>query len=202
METKFNVNDKVKVISCPKTKYVGLVGFIRKVVPVFDNEDQVKQSGYIGEHTVRSNGETTTALYKVEINGRLVPDYALDECLELISKSKSIYTKEFYASPDLTLMVFNTFLKKGLIAEKDMYSSGTFLYMDVIDNEKSRKILEVLISDIDTYKKENNESYTHDDEGKNIGLSLLHEEHLKAHGRDYEIKWDGDEFVIEEEDED
>lgn len=201
MKTKFKVNDKVKIASCPIKKYIGKIGVIKKVIPVFDNADQAKESGYIGEYSIKKNDETTTGLYKIDINCRTLPGYALDESLELITQSDPIYTKEFYASPVLTLMIFNTFLKKNLVSEKDMYSSGTFLSMDVVDNKESRKILEVIISDIDAYKKENNEAYLHDEIGKSIGLCLLHEAHLKAHGAEYEIKWNGYEFVIEEDEE-
>lgn len=84
METKFKQGNKVKIISHPKTKYIGQVGIITNVIPVFKKREEVKELGYKGNYAIADKGEKSTGFYKVEVNGKLIPDYAPDCDLVLI----------------------------------------------------------------------------------------------------------------------
>lgn len=117
-------------------------------------------------------------------------------------KKKYFFTEEFYLKPQLTLDVMNELVKKGQVADQDMYQSGTFLFMEVFENETTKKILSSVISDLEAYKKYNNENYA-SDESTEIGLCALHDEHTVAFRWDQGdkcIKWDAGikEFVFNE----
>jgi len=104
---------------------------------------------------------------------------------------KEFLTDEFYSNTFATLTALNELVKQKLVADKDMYSSGTFLFMEVYDNEKSRKILSTVISDFDKYKEFNNSNFA-SDETTGIGLSALQDLHCKHFGNSDEIMWDNE----------
>jgi hypothetical protein len=106
-------------------------------------------------------------------------------------KTYSFLTDEFFNHSYTTIDVLNKLIESedNLVADRDMYQSGAFLFMEVFDNDKSRKILEIIISDFDAYKKFNNERYA-SDEDTQIGISALQDIHLSYHGHEDEIMWD------------
>ncbi|MGL5913457.1 MAG: hypothetical protein ACRCZB_04775 [Bacteroidales bacterium] len=106
-------------------------------------------------------------------------------------KTQEFLTEEFYLSEFTTRDVFNKLIKNKLVADKDMYSSGEFLFMEVIDNEKSREILAPVISNLKEYK-EFNESHLVCDSKCVIDMSMLQELHYRHFGRDSEIMWDNE----------
>lgn len=115
-------------------------------------------------------------------------------------KTKEFFTPEFASNPQLALDVLNKLVKDGHVADQDMYQSGTFLFMEVFENDQTKKILSQVISDMEAYKKYNNESFV-SDESTEIGLCALQDEHRKLFYKDgKEIKWDDEsvEFVFDE----
>lgn len=115
-------------------------------------------------------------------------------------ETKNFFTPEFKTNPQLTLDVLNKLVEDSHVADQDMYQSGTFLFMEVFDNEETIKILSQVISDMEAYKKFNNEWFP-SDKSTEIGLCALQDEHKKMFYRDgKEIKWDDrfGEFVFED----
>lgn len=105
-------------------------------------------------------------------------------------EKRPFFTEAFYTNPQLTLDVLNKLVEDNLVADKDMYQSGTFLFMEVFENENVNRILAEVISDMDAYKKYNNEGWV-SDESTEIGLCALQDEHRKFFYHDgKEIKWD------------
>lgn len=114
--------------------------------------------------------------------------------------TKQFFTTEFYKDPQLTLDVMNKLVVSRQIADKDMYQDGTFLYMEVFENDTTKEILSPVISDLEAYKAFNNEGFV-SDETTEIGLCALQDEHRKIFYHDgKEIKWDANAecFVFEE----
>jgi hypothetical protein len=107
-------------------------------------------------------------------------------------------TEEFYNQSYLSIDVLNKLVesKDNLVADRDMYQSGKFLFMEVFDNENSREILKKIISDFDAYKLFNNEKYPSDKDTE-IGLSALQDLHLSYHGYEDEIMWDNENECFE-----
>lgn len=104
-------------------------------------------------------------------------------------EKRPFFTEAFYTDPQLTLDVLNKLVEDNLVADKDMYQSGTFLFMEVFENENANRILAEVISDMDAYKKYNNEGWV-SDESTEIGLCALQDEHRKLFYHDgKEIKW-------------
>ncbi|MFC4688631.1 hypothetical protein ACFO4P_16945 [Epilithonimonas pallida] len=110
----------------------------------------------------------------------------------------SFLTEEFYRFSYQAVAVLNKLIesKDNLVADRDMYSSGEFLFFEVYDNEKSREILSLLISDFDEYKKYNNENFA-SDESTEIGLCALQDIHLKYFTAEDEIMWDNENDCFE-----
>lgn len=105
---------------------------------------------------------------------------------------KNFFTTEFYENPELTLDALNQLLQTKQVADKDMYQNGTFLYMEVFENDKTKEILSPVISDLEAYKVYNNEGFV-SDETTEIGLCALQDEHQRVFYHDgKEIKWDAD----------
>lgn len=104
---------------------------------------------------------------------------------------KTFFTEEFYQSPIITMDILNELIKdRDNIVELDMYTSGEFLTLVVHENENTKKILAVIISDLDQYKEFNNEMFVNN---CGIGLSALQIEHCIAFDGDDEIVYDSDE---------
>lgn len=117
-------------------------------------------------------------------------------------KRKDFFTNEFYENSELTLSVLNQLVNQDHVADQDMYQNGEFLYMEVYENEITKKILSSVISDLEAYKAYNNESFV-SDETTQIGLCALQDEHSKffRNAEGYkEIRWNAvvREFVHEE----
>lgn len=113
---------------------------------------------------------------------------------------KNFFTTEFYENPELTLDTLNQLFQTKQVADKDMYQNGTFLYLEVFENDKTKEILSPVISDLEAYKVYNNEGFV-SDETTEIGLCALQDEHRRIFYHDgKEIKWDADaeRFVFEE----
>lgn len=91
-------------------------------------------------------------------------------------EKKTFFTEDFYNSPQLTLDILNELVSKNQVADRDMYSSGEFLYMEVYENEETKNILSAVISDLEAYKAYNNENYV-SDATTQIGLCALQDEH-------------------------
>lgn len=105
-------------------------------------------------------------------------------------KTKQFFTTDFYNNPDLTLNVLNALVKEGHVADMEMYQNGTFLFMEVYENDKTNEILSPIISDLEAYKSYNNECFV-SDETTQIGLCALQVEHSEVFHKDgKEIKWD------------
>ena len=115
-------------------------------------------------------------------------------------ETKDIFAPEFKTNPELTKDVLNELIETNHVLKKDMYKSGTFLYLEVSENAETLKILSKVISDIEGYKQYNNESFI-SNEKTEIGLCALQDEHRKLFYNDgKEIKWDDrfGEFVFED----
>lgn len=114
-------------------------------------------------------------------------------------ETKNFFTIGFYNDPQLTLDVMNKLVDSKQVADKDMYQDGTFLFMEVFENETTRDILSPVISDLEVYKAYDNEGFV-SDETTEIGLCALQDEHRRIFYHDgKEIKWDADaeRFVFE-----
>lgn len=117
-------------------------------------------------------------------------------------EKKTFFSEDFYNSPQLTLDILNELVSKNQVADRDMYSSGEFLYMEVYENEETKNILSAVISDLEAYKAYNNENYV-SDATTQIGLCALQDEHnmfFRFFEGDKEIKWDAkiENFVFSE----
>ena len=115
-------------------------------------------------------------------------------------ETKNFFTTDFYSDPQLTLDVMNKLVESKQVADKDMYQDGTFLFMEVFENDTTKEILSPVISDLEAYKAYNNESFV-SDATTEIGLCALQDEHRRIFYPDgKEIKWDADAecFVFEE----
>ena len=113
---------------------------------------------------------------------------------------KDFFTQEFYENPNLTLDIMNQLVEGDHVADMDMYQSGTFLFMEVYDNDETKKILAPVISDLETYKEYNNKNYF-SDETTQIGLCALFDEHSDVFFKQgKEIMWDNDcrQFVFQD----
>ncbi len=107
-----------------------------------------------------------------------------------MKEKQPFYTEKFYEDPKITLDILNKLIDDDHVADMDMYKSGTFLFMEVYDNEKTRDILSPIISDIDAYIKYNNEGWV-SDESTEIGLCGLQDDHRSQFYNDgQEILWD------------
>lgn len=107
-------------------------------------------------------------------------------------KRTDFFTTDFYENPELTLEVLNKLVDSNLVADWDMYHSGTLLFMEVFESEKTKELLSKVISNLDIYKAYNNERYV-SDETTEIGLCALYDEHtdtFKFSEGNKEIKWD------------
>lgn len=116
-------------------------------------------------------------------------------------ETKNFFTTEFYKDPKLTLDVMNKLVESKQVADRDMYSSGSFLFMEVFENETTKEILSPVISDLEAYKAYNNECFV-SDETTEIGICALMDEHQRMFYRDgKEIRWDAEaEYFVFEED--
>ncbi|MDD3037930.1 hypothetical protein [Bacteroides sp.] len=106
---------------------------------------------------------------------------------------KDFFTPAFYENPELALDILNQLVLQKLVADIDMYSSGTFLNMSVHDNTESRSLLSKVISDLDAYKEYNNECFTCKCSEHLIVLCALYDEHTSAFRNCEgckEIEWD------------
>lgn len=74
--SKFKEGDKVKIVIHPDENYLGKVGIVTKVI----DGSQIVQS---------DNGSITSGLYKVKVDGHTVPDYAEDDCIELMKEARN-----------------------------------------------------------------------------------------------------------------
>lgn len=105
-------------------------------------------------------------------------------------KEKELFlTDAFYADANLTLDILNELIDKNQVADYEMYQNGTFLWMEVFENEITKKILSPIISDFEAYKLYNADNFSTDDETE-IGLSPLQTLHRNQFGNYKEIKWD------------
>ena len=117
-------------------------------------------------------------------------------------KRKDFFTPDFYENPEQTLDVLNQLVNQKQVSDADMYQRGEFLFMEVFENEETKKILSSVISDLDAYKIYNNENYA-SDQATQIGLCALHDEHnsiFRYHEGFKGIKWnsDAEEFAFAE----
>ena len=113
----------------------------------------------------------------------------------MIMEKKGFFTQEFYENPTLTLDVFNKLASSDHVATIDMYRSGTFLYMEVFENDETKEILSQVISNLSLYKEYNNEGWTPSEPAR-IGLCALHYEHQVFFGYDKEIARDLDSEIF------
>lgn len=105
-----------------------------------------------------------------------------------MKEKQPFYTEKLYEDDFTVVGVLNELNDKDLISNKESYTSGSLLFVDVNECPESRDILSAIISNIDDYLKGNNESFLHSD--TDLGLSLLiddYEKHFKS-----SIKWDND----------
>lgn len=113
---------------------------------------------------------------------------------------KDFFTQDFYERPELTLNILNELVKTKQVADMDMYLSGEFLFMEVYENDDTKRLLAQVISDLEAYKTYNNANYV-SDETTQIGLCALEDEHNHVFKRTGKvIMWDAgqEEFVHEE----
>lgn len=120
-----------------------------------------------------------------------------------IMERKDFFTQTFYENPEITLDIFNQLIQQKQVADIEMYDSGTFLYMCVHDNDKTKQLLSQVISDIETYKTYNNDCFVCKCSEYLIVLCALHEEHtrfFRNHEGYKEIKWNKETgtFLFEE----
>lgn len=109
-------------------------------------------------------------------------------------ETKNFFTTEFYENPGLTLEVLNRLVEGKHVADQDMYEGGEFLYMEVYENEETKKILSLVISDLEAYKAYNNECFV-SDAATQIGLCALQDEHdhlFRNFKGNKEIRWNND----------
>lgn len=196
METKFKIGDVIKIIYHNNQKYIGKTATVSEVIPVFESAEKATEENYIGKFSVRKQGDISSGYYAVKCNDKQVPDYATDDCIV------KMFTEDFYKNPNLAKDVLNRLVNEKQVSNMDMYKSGTFLYMDVYDNDKAKEILSSVICDMNAYKKYNGESFV-SDEKTQIGLCALQDEHGRFFHDlegDKEIKWDAEleEFVFAE----
>lgn len=105
-----------------------------------------------------------------------------------MKENKPFYTEKFYTDDFTIVGILNELQDGNLITNKDAYSSGDLLFLDIRDCPESRNLLSPIVRNIEDYLKENNESYLHSE--IDLGLSLLlddYEKHFRS-----PIKWDND----------
>lgn len=117
-------------------------------------------------------------------------------------ETKNFFTTEFYENPELTLEVLNRLVEGKHVANQDMYQNGEFLFMEVYENEDTKKILSSVILNLEAYKAYNNENFVSDGTTQ-IGLCALQNEHnrfFRSLEGDKEIRWYSEErtFVFSE----
>lgn len=115
-------------------------------------------------------------------------------------KIAKFLTPEFHICVELTLNILNRLNSDiDLLNERDMYGDGSFLFMSVVDNDTTRKILSPVIEDFEAYNQEEEEDYTGTltDE---IGLCTLQNHHREHFGWKLEIMWreDLEQFIFRE----
>lgn len=115
-------------------------------------------------------------------------------------KREKFFRQDFYERPELTLNILNELVETKQVAVMDMYSSGEFLYMCVYENDKTKKLLSQVISNMGAYKKY---SATHFVEyaPKDISLCALEYHHEHVFWRTGKtIMWDEElrKFVFDE----
>ena len=112
-------------------------------------------------------------------------------------EKQPFFKEEFYEDPTITLRIFNKLIKENQVAAIDMYSSGTFLSMEIYDNEETKVILKPIISDLEAYREYDQGQFVTEDPTQ-ISLCALQDEHAKYFGYDKEIKWnrESEEFVF------
>lgn len=105
---------------------------------------------------------------------------------------KPFLTERFYQNSFFTVIALNELLEKRLIADKEIYENGDVVFLHVLDNEASRKILSEIFSDIDAYKAYNAEYHdlVGDDYDDLIDLSALDDLQVESWGSAGEIRWD------------
>jgi len=110
----------------------------------------------------------------------------------MMNETVDFLTERFYNDPVLTLNILNE-LDSGLnhIADKDMYGSGEWLFMEAYENEATKNILSPVIKDLEAYKQYNNEKFTAD-ETTQIGLCALQHLHTKHFDWKFGIVWDNE----------
>lgn len=109
-------------------------------------------------------------------------------------ETKNFFTTEFYEQPELALEVLNRLVEGKHVTDQDMYEGGEFLYMEVYENEDTKKILSPVISDLEAYKAYNNECFV-SNETTQIGLCALQDEHehfFRDSEGNKEIRWNND----------
>ena len=97
-------------------------------------------------------------------------------------KTIEFFTKEFYEDPYLTVTILNELIEANQVADQEMYQSGTFLFMEVFNNERTQRILSKVISDLDAYREYNNQYFVSSQDSEIIGLCALQDEHRRLFG--------------------
>ena len=110
---------------------------------------------------------------------------------------KNFFTEKFYSDSKITLNILNTLVKCNYVTDKEMYQNGTFLFMEIYENDKTKAILSKVICDFKAYKEYNNKKFIND-ESTQISLCALQDEHTKYFKNENEIKWNNnlDRFVF------
>lgn len=101
---------------------------------------------------------------------------------------KSFFTEQFYANPTLTLEILNKLVEGNYVADRDMIQHGTYLFMEVFENDETKEILSQVVSDLTAYKKYNAETFIADEETE-ISLCALQDEHSRFFGIGENIVW-------------
>ena len=97
-----------------------------------------------------------------------------------VNDTKVFFADNFYSNPQIVLDTINKLLKNSHVADQEIYQDKAYLFMEVFENEETKKILSSVISDLDAYKKYNNQNYACD-ESTEIGLCALQSEYNKLH---------------------
>jgi len=108
-------------------------------------------------------------------------------------------TDAFYKDSELTLRIFNKLLNSDYVLDKEMYGDGTFLGLELEENEQIFKILSKIISDFKKYKTFCLENFVNDSL-TTLDLNGLQYIHANHFGKYKEIKFDRNEneFVFVE----
>lgn len=89
-------------------------------------------------------------------------------------EKKPFFTEEFYSDRQATIDVLNDLKEADLIVNEDIYANGTILFIEADNSVDTRKILNRVISDIDAYWEENNNSFI--ESKRDLPLNLLDDE--------------------------